>query len=379
MGRGSDENRGDDELNLRPRADSSDDERVGLSERQERLLDKLDSLPPVQTRDLAQGLGLAMQRMAEDREVWEELERAGAAPSDLGPARYLALVDWETLLSEWDLPEVETTALEMIDSVDRGATGQPEWGNVRDLIGQLGTEIAGDAAETPVNSGRWTRLKERVAVAGSVMKRLQKLRLVVNAAAGAIGQVAPGLIAAAFGVAPPAVAAVVSLGVVGAMTGIGGQVRAALHQLPEEDQPLLNDLFNSPELGLGKVGGAQADLGLIEAMLSDSGGVVCEEAIAGPLGNLRLWAARVGARLLSSWWVVQTRIGDAAVRNIERILEGTVRLGQTLREVAKLCDATVERKSQGMLAGMALISEIGNGLTDLDRMLAACGFGGHRT
>jgi hypothetical protein len=371
MARGSGGNRGDNEGVRRP-ADLS-----GLSKSQERLLDRLDSLPEGQTRNLARALAVAMRRMAEDGELWQGLEEAGAAASGLGPAKYLALVDWETLLRQWKLPEVEPTALELIDAVDRGAAGQPEWGDVGKLIGRLGAEIAEDAAQASVNSGRWTRMQERMGVAGSVLRRVRKLRLVLNGAAGALGGVAPVLIAAVFGVALPAVGAVVGLGVGGAMTGIGGQVRSALDQTPGEDRSLLRDLFNSPELRLEGVGRARANLEMIEAMLAGSDGVACEEDIAGPLTSLRLWAAGLAARLLSSWGIVQARIGDSAVRKLQRILEATVRLTETLRGIAKLCDATIGHTSQAIQAAMALIEETGNGLIDLDEMLADRGFGGH--
>src|SRR6185437_3605396 len=141
-----------------------DDETLGLIERQERMLDRLYDAPPEETQELAESLGWAMRQLGEDGQVWGELEEAGARAWEVGPAEYLALVDWETLLESWGLPEVEQTALELIDAVDRGAGVEPDWQQVRQLIYRLGREISDEAVELPERPGLLGRLKEKMAV-----------------------------------------------------------------------------------------------------------------------------------------------------------------------------------------------------------------------
>lgn len=374
----ADDKRTDNEPDGPPGAESDTGDAIELIEKQERLLRGLSEASPARTRDLAVGLGRAMQRIAEDERLWGELEEAGALAPEAGPVAYLPLVDWEALLHEWGFPDAERTALELIDAVDRGAAEPPAWSRVRELLYELGGEIVGDAGEDAEGGGRWKRLKERMAVGVSALRRVRLGSLLARSTAGAATGAAPILAGVILGAPLGPVGMLAGAAICGLVMGAGSEVYAALKRLPEEDRSLLEALFKNPELQPGAEGGARADLEAIEAVLAEMSDETCEAALAKPLAKLRLWAARIGARLLSSWSVVQVRLGDAAVRDVQWALEATLALQQTLRAVAQLCGAAADSVRRAIDASRRDIGELGARLRQLDGTLADHGFGGHR-
>ena len=199
----------------------------------------------------------------------------------------------------------------------------------------------------------------------------------MRSGAGAATGAAPILVGVLLGAPLGPVGALVGAAVCGLVAGGGSEVYAALNRPPEEDRSALEDLFKNPELHPAGEGRARADLRTIEVVLSEVSGETCEAAIAEPLAKLRLWAARVGARLLSSWPVVQARLGGAIVREVEWTLDASVALQQTLRIVATLCATAADGVRTVLDASFRQIGDVGSRLRQLDGILASQGFGGH--
>jgi hypothetical protein len=379
MAPGADDRHGsDEEPRVEPRGGPGEDEEaLELIELQESMLDRLYEAPAPETRELAESLGMAMRQVAEDGAFWDGLERAGRLSREIEPSDYLALVDWETLLRKWGLPDVEQTALELIVAVDRGAGRELDWKRVRELIYQLGAEISGEAIEMPARRGPLGRLKERMAAGVSVLRRIRVGKLVVNAGMGGGVGAAPILAGAAAGASLGPIGILAGAVAVGVGTGASSEIRAAAKRLPKEDQSLLSGLFANQELGPGAFGQARAQLTTIETLVGGQTLTACEASLPMPLANLRLWAARVGARLLSSWPVIEARLGAAMVNEVRSVLDATMALQRTLRTVATLCGTATDSARRVIATAYRQIAEVGGQLRGLNVDLGRQGFGSH--
>lgn len=351
---------------------------IDLIAAQEQLVERYAEASPEETQELAHRLAQTMRAVAEDESLWADLRQASERQADPGPLKALALLDWETLLAEWGVEEAELIAFELIDAVSRGRTEPGAWDEVRTLLPQLAERLDGMAAE-PSEDRRWLgRMKDRMAAGVSVLRRVKVGSLIARMAKGVVFDAAgPPLLAGAMGgpIGPFVVIAAAAVCAIGAAAW--EEIRAAIDRPTDEERSLLAHLFQTPELMPGRAGQISVNLDQITGLIAMARGVVPTERIAELLAELRCWAARVGARLLSARPLIAAHLGAAGLHDLETVLEAARVLNRELRAVATAaCEDVAERVRLAADHARRAFDDLADKLQWLDRVLTDAGFGG---
>jgi len=304
---------------------------LGQIAAQERAVERFAEASPEETLALARKLVETMRTVVWDDELWDALAEASVRAEDAGQLRQLVLVDWETLLEQWGVPEAESVAMDLIEAVTR-AEEPGEWGEARAYLRELTELLEGDVREPQPEKPGWVRRVRGRAAAG--FAALRRLRIGAVTAEGAIemaGAVAPTLLGAAlFGAPMVSVPVVAGMAVGGLAFGLVNGLRAVLGRA-EEVPPELVALFDASALGAYANGKARADLDLILPLYDTNGW--CPE-IGDLLAKLRLWAARIGATLAAAGPLLGAYLHGAGMRAAEEVMVALVEFQRNLRRIA---------------------------------------------
>jgi hypothetical protein len=306
----------------------ADGETLDLIAAQERAIHTFAKASPQETIALAADLAATMRAVVEDDGLWGRLAEASRRPLDVGQVRGLVLVDWESLLEQWGVPDGEVIALELIEAV-AAADGEGDWGRARELLGLLTDLIEVDTQHPqPEKEGWLRRVRERAAAGFSALRRVRVGAMVAEGGMGAAEALAPALLGAAFvpllGPAAPLVGAAVG--------GLGiGLVRHLRETVGQRGPSELDVLFESRALRPEANGAARADLEMLRAMGENAN---WGSPIADLLATVRLWAARLGATLTVARPFVAAHLRDAGLLAVDRVMMALLDFQRSLRRIA---------------------------------------------